>query len=451
MKILVTESQLRVIKEMAVSAYHGTPHKFDKFTTSKVGSGESTQWFGWGLYFTDDESIAQWYSKSVMDSKNAEHKKKNLKIYFRDKLIFDREPNNVSELLGWPVIKSLEELSDIPWSILGRVLWDIIDNFYVYKESELEGYKSSRQWFDQENFESHYNKKFEGLKQEVGYSPRAFRDEKGSLIVLEYPEDDPHIVKLTKEWNDKYGKSLTTREYMIQSWMFEKIYRHWMGPKGYDVYVDFNYLTDEKKQEYKVRIFNLLKTIQPDDMVLKYNDDLFTKSNIYNVTLHKDKTPDEYDYLDWYGELTPKQKGKILSKLKEDGYKSEKFVMVVPTDDDNLEGVKPKFFDTVTRAKDYILRQSYKVALTGKGYMGSLKVVKSGFNMKTDINAEVSEFYSKLCGLMGSDKKASMFLLSAGIDGIKYPTNTISGGESKGFNYVVFDENSVHIDKVDEK
>ena len=451
MKILVTESQLRVIKEMAVSAYHGTPHKFDKFTTSKVGSGESTQWFGWGLYFTDDESIAQWYSKSVMDSKNAEHKKKNLKIYFRDKLIFDREPNNVSELLGWPVIKSLEELSDIPWSILGRVLWDIIDNFYVYKESELEGYKSSRQWFDQENFESHYNKKFDKLREELKWSPKAYKNEKGSWIVLQYPEDDPHIVKLTKEWNDKYGKSLTTREYMIQSWMFEKIYRHWMGPKGYDVYVDFNYLTDEKKQEYKVRIFNLLKTIQPDDMVLKYNDDLFTKSNIYNVTLHKDKTPDEYDYLDWYGELTPKQKGKILSKLKEDGYKSEKFVMVVPTDDDNLEGVKPKFFDTVTRAKDYILRQSYKVALTGKGYMGSLKVVKSGFNMKTDINAEVSEFYSKLCGLMGSDKKASMFLLSAGIDGIKYPTNTISGGESKGFNYVVFDENSVHIDKVDEK
>ena len=32
------------------TAYHGTPHNFDKFSTSTIGTGEGNQSFGWGLY-----------------------------------------------------------------------------------------------------------------------------------------------------------------------------------------------------------------------------------------------------------------------------------------------------------------------------------------------------------------------------------------------------------------
>lgn len=31
-------------------AYHGTPHNFDKFSTSAIGTGEGNQSFGWGVY-----------------------------------------------------------------------------------------------------------------------------------------------------------------------------------------------------------------------------------------------------------------------------------------------------------------------------------------------------------------------------------------------------------------
>jgi hypothetical protein len=41
--------------------------------------------------------------------------------------------------------------------------------------------------------------------------------------------------------------------------------------------------------------------------------------------------------------------------------------------------------------------------------------------------------------------------IRAGIDGIKYPNNSVSGGKTTGFNYVVFDENSVHIDKKEDR
>src|SRR5690606_21348765 len=30
-------------------AYHGTPHKVDRFSTDKIGTGEGAQAYGWGL------------------------------------------------------------------------------------------------------------------------------------------------------------------------------------------------------------------------------------------------------------------------------------------------------------------------------------------------------------------------------------------------------------------
>lgn len=40
------------------SAYHGTPHKFDKFSIENIGTGEGNQVHGWGLYFAENKNIA---------------------------------------------------------------------------------------------------------------------------------------------------------------------------------------------------------------------------------------------------------------------------------------------------------------------------------------------------------------------------------------------------------
>jgi hypothetical protein len=48
-----------------VIAWHGTPHSFDRFTTDKMGTGEGVQAFGWGLYFTDLESIGRDYADKL--------------------------------------------------------------------------------------------------------------------------------------------------------------------------------------------------------------------------------------------------------------------------------------------------------------------------------------------------------------------------------------------------
>jgi hypothetical protein len=44
-----------------IRAYHGSPHDFDKFDLSKIGSGEGNQAYGSGLYFAQEEAVAKGY------------------------------------------------------------------------------------------------------------------------------------------------------------------------------------------------------------------------------------------------------------------------------------------------------------------------------------------------------------------------------------------------------
>jgi hypothetical protein len=54
---------------MGIRAYHGSPHSFDKFSTSKIGTGEGAQAYGHGLYFAENEDIARAYRDALKPGK----------------------------------------------------------------------------------------------------------------------------------------------------------------------------------------------------------------------------------------------------------------------------------------------------------------------------------------------------------------------------------------------
>jgi hypothetical protein len=66
-----------------IRAYHGTPHKFDKFDMSKIGTGEGAQTYGHGLYFAENPAVA---------------------IDYRDRLSF-RVPQSMEEQLARDALK----------------------------------------------------------------------------------------------------------------------------------------------------------------------------------------------------------------------------------------------------------------------------------------------------------------------------------------------------------
>ena len=73
----VIEEALESKNMLPTLLYHGSPHKFDKFLMSKINTGQHSQDFGKGLYFTTDKETAMFYAdelshtETLMDKYNA--------------------------------------------------------------------------------------------------------------------------------------------------------------------------------------------------------------------------------------------------------------------------------------------------------------------------------------------------------------------------------------------
>ncbi len=50
-----------------IKAYHGSPHDFDQFSLSKIGTGEGAQAYGHGLYFAENPNVAKEYREKLAD------------------------------------------------------------------------------------------------------------------------------------------------------------------------------------------------------------------------------------------------------------------------------------------------------------------------------------------------------------------------------------------------
>lgn len=119
--------------------------------------------------------------------------------------------------------------------------------------------------------------------------------------------------------------------------------------------------------------------------------------NLYKVAVNKGKTTDQYTWLEWKKPISEEQQKLIQKKLEDYG--------------------------------------------GGNVYVsGPVERLESG-----DI------VYKGLAKYLGGYQKASLFLLEAGIDGVKYPAESISRGrtndDARGSNYVVFDENAITIEE----
>jgi hypothetical protein len=53
--------------ELEQSGFHGSQHKFNKFRTSSIGTGEGAQAFGYGLYFAENPDVAKGYQTELSD------------------------------------------------------------------------------------------------------------------------------------------------------------------------------------------------------------------------------------------------------------------------------------------------------------------------------------------------------------------------------------------------
>lgn len=71
--------------QASVPGWHGTPHEVDRFSTSKIGTGEGAQAFGYGLYFTSAKRIAEYYRDKLTEGAYALVDRQGNKVDYRFK------------------------------------------------------------------------------------------------------------------------------------------------------------------------------------------------------------------------------------------------------------------------------------------------------------------------------------------------------------------------------
>jgi hypothetical protein len=87
-----------------IRAYHGSPHDFDRFDISKIGTGEGAQAYGHGLYFAENEGVARSYRDALKKDKHANSATDRFQNLHIDGQPlgkqYDIDPSYVSELKG---------------------------------------------------------------------------------------------------------------------------------------------------------------------------------------------------------------------------------------------------------------------------------------------------------------------------------------------------------------
>ena len=173
---------------------------------------------------------------------------------------------------------------------------------------------------------------------------------------------------------------------------------------------------------------------------------------VYDLTVHKGKTPGQYDYMDWDGPLTEEQKKKVKDLVPEAVYNYTTTERV----SDNVTTVwaGPKT-DVKHGHAAVVRRQDGKFNVVFNYTGASMRVFSSEADAIAYTRDEIRgaktgrDVYYRLNTILGSPKAASLWLLEQGIDGNRYLANQGKNVKPTGepyYNYVVFDPRAVTVE-----
>lgn len=308
-------------------AYHGTPYKVDKFSTSKVGRGDGTQAFGWGLYFASKKEIAEFY-KDTLSPK-------------LDGVVFD--------------------------------------GARVTNDREL----------------------FDVLKDRMGVSSDAeVRDKQA-----QFESNNP--------------------EFMVA---YEAVRQALYNPMGV-------------KTPYQK-----LEARQPPE-VMKYVRESKNSGNLYQVDLKLDDT----NTLDWHRSMRsqPAKVQTAFEGLFPDSYE-------VYDRDGKFKGDYPSLQQAKRRQPPggKVEKDTIKEVHAGQLYQSLSKRLQDATGDGAPLIVDMGlDPHSDTVWKMPGDQLASMYLYSKGVKGIRFDAGTMQGGGAKdlGTNYVVFHDNDVTIEQVNDR
>ncbi len=106
--------------EEYIRAYHGTPHSFDAFDASKIGSGEGAQAYGYGIYVAESPDVAKTYAMNLSNRDMANQGRLNAHANAKRSVALAGDPRYVADdikfvLRNEPDHPQKELLQDTLW------------------------------------------------------------------------------------------------------------------------------------------------------------------------------------------------------------------------------------------------------------------------------------------------------------------------------------------------
>lgn len=124
-----------------IRAYHGSPHDFDRFDMSKIGTGEGAQAYGHGLYFAESEGVAKSYREGLSKMAPAIDGNPVLEAYSDGSL-----PKIIADKIGISRSEGIGAANIMAESVrTGRPIGDILGE-KIAREKSLYGSSTTEAW-----------------------------------------------------------------------------------------------------------------------------------------------------------------------------------------------------------------------------------------------------------------------------------------------------------------
>ena len=165
------------------AAWHGSPHDFDQFRMSAVGTGEGAQAYGYGLYFASAKAVAEHYKKKLSSGSPVLYKGKDISESFSG-----YGQNHVDALME---VASTIKNGKSPYGAISDARENWAYWTRVYKESydnaeTTEMRTSAKEYADMSS-------KMEGAL--ASLNPRDFEQKPGRLYKVELaPQEDEYLL-----------------------------------------------------------------------------------------------------------------------------------------------------------------------------------------------------------------------------------------------------------------
>lgn len=234
-EIPTTEQVVDRVREEEVdkfnqAVYHGTPHRFEEFSTEKIGTGEGAQAHGWGLYFAEDKETAERYREVLA------RWKLGLPVW-----VINAE-GNVYELEGHNDLKEISKLlstEETNEDVLEAIEKDNYQPIRKYLKDTIKYLQENSNNEDAEEIEGIDNKKLLKELQSIDVDNIKIAQDKGQTFQVEIPESD-ELLDEQKTFQEQPKKVQEAIEEIMKDDEDGKLYNDLLDTNTYDEdeYVD---------------------------------------------------------------------------------------------------------------------------------------------------------------------------------------------------------------------